>query len=300
MNELKTEVGFPSSGSVAKVFPKDILHLQHRVSYEGERLSLPLPTHLGETNFKERSKMCSMLVASGCNVPDRTSLKTVELLDALGVFSHQKCVLIGSHAFSAIGNSLGVTWDANTSETKDIDLGRMLKLAGSQPIKVSERLLKIGFRAIPQLNHKHMPTNFKHKNGMKIDFLTPLIGNPGQKPSRLSGTDVFAEPLRFLDYLIKDPQQAAVITRNGVLVYVPQAVRYALHKCIIYQYRRDLDKKEKDLLQAEALLLVLEDTMPHLIKAAWDDLQWQDKAMVGISEFKDTELVGRLKAILAA
>ncbi len=242
--------------------------------------------------------MCSMLAASGCNMPDRTSLKTIELLDALGIFSQQQCVLVGSHAFSAIGNALGVTWDANTSETKDIDLGRMLKLAGSQPIKVAERLLKIGFRAIPQLNHKHTPTNFKHKNGMKIDFLTPLIGKPGQKPARLLGTDVFAEPLRFLDYLIKDPQQAAVITRNGVLVYVPQAARYALHKCIIYQYRRDVDKQEKDLLQAEALLMVLEDTMPHLIKAAWDDLKWQDKAMLGISAFKDKALKDRLLSLL--
>ena len=212
--------------------------------------------------------------------------------------SQQQCVLIGSHAFSAIGNALGVTWDAGTSETKGIDIGRMLKLAGSKPIKVSERLIKVGFRAIPQLNHKHTPTNFKHQNGMKIDFLTPLIGKPERKPSRLLGTDIFTKPLRFLDYLIKDPQQAAVITRNGVLVYVPQAVRYALHKCIIYQYRRDLDKKEKDLLQAEALLLVLEDSMPHLIKEAWDDLQWQDKAMVGISAFKDVELKARLVELL--
>ncbi len=299
MDELKTEVAFPSSGSVMKVHPKGIPHLQHRVSYEGERLTLPLGEDLNIGNFKERSKMCSMLTVSGCNAPDRVSLKTIELLDALGTFSQQQCVLIGSHAFSAIGNSLGVTWDAGTSETKDIDIGRMLKLAGSKPIKVSERLIKVGFRAVPQLNHKHTPTNFKHQNGMKIDFLTPLIGKPEQKPSQLLGTDIFAEPLRFLDYLIKDPQQAAVITRNGVLVYVPQAARYALHKCIIYQYRSDLDKKEKDLLQAEALLLVLEDSMPHLIKAAWDDLQWQDKAMVGISAFKDVELKARLVELVA-
>jgi len=46
-------------------------------------------------------------------------------------------------------------------------------------------------------------------------------------------------------------------------------------------------------------LTALEDSMPHLIKAAWDDLPWQDKAMVGIAEFKDVELKTRLIELLA-
>jgi len=79
---------------------------------------------------------------------------------------------------------------------------------------------------------------------------------------------------------------------------VPQPARYALHKCIIYQYRRDTDKKEKDLLQAESILTVLEDSMPHLISQAWVDLPWQDKALVGISEFKNAELKERLRELL--
>ncbi|HIP06445.1 MAG TPA: hypothetical protein EYG66_01055 [Mariprofundaceae bacterium] len=298
MEELKSEIGFPSSGSVVAVQPKGITHFQHRISYEGERLTLPIQADFKNSSFKTRSMMCSMLMAAGCNAPDRASLKAIELLDALGVFSQQKCVLIGSHAFSAIGNALGVTWDGHTAETKDIDMGRMVRLSGQKPIKVVERLQKIGFRPIPQLNHKHAPTNFKHKNGMKIDFLTPMRGKPNTTPVLLNGTDIHAEPLRFLDYLIQEPQQAAVITRNGVLVYVPQPARYALHKCIIYYYRRDLDKKEKDLLQAQSILTVLEESMPHLIKAAWADLPWKDKAMVGIAELQDIELMDRLKGLL--
>jgi len=298
MDQLKANLFQPSSGSISLVHPKGKPYLQHRISYEGVRLTFSLDSEFASLDFKARAKLCSVLTVSGCNSPNRTSSKTMELLDAMGCFAKQQCVLIGSHAFSAIGNSLGVTWGAGTTETKDIDVGRMVKLSGSPSICITPTLLKAGFREIPQLNRKFPPTNFVHKNGMKIDFLTPLIGKPDAKPMLLRGTDVFAEPLRFLDYLIKDPQQAAVITRNGVLVLVPQPARYALHKCIIYQYRRDTDKKEKDLLQAESILTVLEDSMPHLISQAWVDLPWQDKALVGISEFKNAELKERLRELL--
>jgi len=294
---LKAEKGMPSSGSVIRTEAKGKTYLQHRVSYEGERLTRPID--IDTIDFKDRMTICSMLTVSGCNVPDRVSTKTIELLDALGCFAHQKCVLIGSHAFNAIGNSLGVTWDANTVETKDIDLGRMVKLAGNQSIKIQEGLLKIGFRLIPQLNRKYPPTNFIHKkNKMKIDFLTTMVGKPDHKPVLLQGAGVYAEPLRFLDYLIKEPQEAVVLTRNGVLVSVPQSARYALHKCMIYQYRRDDAKREKDLLQAESILTVLEDSMPHLIINAWRDLPWKDKAAVGISELKDVGIKKRLLELI--
>lgn len=295
IEKLKSDIGLPSSGSVSTVHPKGIPYFQHRISYEGERITFPTNADPDAIDYKERARLCSVLTVSECNTPDRTSIKTIELLDAIGCFTKQQCVLIGSHAFGAIGNSLGVTWEAGTTETRDIDLGRMIKLSAGPSIQVAPALLKAGFREIPQLNRKHPPTNFVHKkNGMKIDFLTPMIGKPDHAPARLYGTDIHAEPLRFLDYLIKDPQQAAVITRNGILVNVPQPARYALHKCIIYQYRRDTDKKEKDLLQAQSILTVLEESMPHLIIEAWNDLAWQEKAMIGISELKDIELKERL------
>ncbi|MDQ7059298.1 MAG: hypothetical protein Q9N62_13205 [Ghiorsea sp.] len=59
-----------------------------------------------------------------------------------------------------------------------------------------------------------------------------------------------------------------------------------------------MDKKEKDLLQAQSILSVLEESMPHLITQAWIDLPWKDKAMVGIAELQDVGLTDRLKGLL--
>jgi len=300
LDSVKSDVGLPASGSIVKSVSKGRDYYQHRVSYAGTSLSLPLEKASAHTDgWESRRKLVSTLLAAGANAPDNSTSKTIELLDAIGCFAFQKSILVGSHAFNAIGNNLGVTWSAGF-ETKDIDLGRMVKVSTKPSHKTSEILLKAGFRQVPQLNRKHPPTNFIHKNGMKINFLTPLIGKPNPAPALLHGAGVHAEPIRFLDYLIKDPQEAVIFTRNGVLVSVPQSARYALHKCIIYQYRRDDAKRQKDLLQAQSILTVLEveERMPHLIIDAWNDLAWQGKAMTGISEFQDKELKERVVELL--
>ncbi len=296
LDSVKCDAGAPSSGSIVRSISKGHVYLQHRVAYEGKQISLNTSQQAHRDGWPERSRLVSTLLAFGVNAPDRTAAKTIELLDAIGCFSVQKAVLIGSHAFNAIGNNLGVTWDAGF-ETKDIDLGRMVRVSCQPGNRTAEILLKAGFRAVFSLVHKHPATTFVHKNGMKIDFLTPMTGKPTSKPEMLHGAGVHAEPLRFLDYLIKDPQEAIVMTRNGILVSVPQSARYALHKCIICQYRSSDVKRAKDILQAESILTVLEDSMPQLIADAWDDLPWKEKAMHGMRNFKDSELAGRVIAI---
>jgi len=299
LDALRCDVGSPSSGSIVNNKSKGNEYFQHRISYAGSALNIPIHSKgkAQREGWGERRKLVSTLVGFGVNAPDAVGSKTFELLDAIGCFSSQKAILIGSHAFNAIGNNLGVTWDAGF-ETKDIDLGRMIKVSCPPSNRTSDILIKAGFRPVYSLNHKHEPTTFIHKNGMKIDFLTPMLGKPTKEPALLHGAGVHAEPIRFLEYLIKDPQQASIMTRNGILVDIPQSARYALHKCIVYQYRKDDSKRYKDLLQAESILSVLEERSPHMIVNAWEDLPWKDKALVGISEFRDKEQMSNILSTL--
>ncbi|MFQ5518816.1 MAG: GSU2403 family nucleotidyltransferase fold protein [Mariprofundus sp.] len=46
----------------------------------------------------------------------------------------------------------------------------------------------------------------------EIDFLTPMRDKPDDKPAMRHGAGVHAEPLRFLDYLIKDPQESVIMS----------------------------------------------------------------------------------------
>jgi len=207
--------------------------------------------------------------------------------------------------FSKEPNNLGVSWHDGIA-TDDIDLARHVKLAinqdngnasVAQPIDIMKSLDVAGFSGVPSLNNAHPPTTFRHPSKIKVAFLTPLTGKPSSTPRMLSGMHVYAEPLRFLDYLIHKPQASVLLTKYGTMAYVPQAARYAFHKCIVAQYRNNDLKRHKDILQAELIFKVLEERLSFLIKDAWDALPWKGKAEIGLSEFQDKELISNLKGI---
>jgi len=293
LDSVRCDAGAPASGSIVRSVSKGHDYFQHRVTYEGKQISLNTSKDAHRDGWPERRRLVSTLLAFGVNAPDRTAAKTLELLDSIGCFSAQKAVLIGSHAFNVIGNNLGVTWDAGY-ETKDIDLGRMIRVSCKPSNRTAEVLVKTGFREVFSIDHKQPATTFVHANGMKIDFLTPMTGKPSGKPELLLGAGVYAEPLRFLDYLIEQPQEAVAMTRNGILLSVPQSARFAFHKCIVCQYRPDDAKRRKDILQAESILEVLEESMPYLIADAWEALPWKEKAIKGMQNFSNRELPVRL------
>ncbi|MFC1536472.1 GSU2403 family nucleotidyltransferase fold protein [Pseudomonadota bacterium] len=292
IERLESEGGLPSSGTVVQLKHREGTKGQHRVSYMGQRVTFYIaredPDMKGR--LRRRSELCSTLVVNGCNQVDHASASTLELLDASGCFYNQNAVLVGSHAFGVIGNMLGVTWESDMVATEDIDLGRFIRLAGTKPIDLGDKLKQAGFRVVPGFGHKDPPTSFMHdSSGMKVDFLTPLIGKPTPEPAKLTGMDVYAEKLRFFDYLITNTVRGAVITRNGILVQVPQPARYAFHKCLIAP-RRDVSheaKRKKDISQAEALFGVLIERRISELQEAWDNLEWKDKAKEGLSMMRN-------------
>ncbi len=80
----------------------------------------------------------------------------------------------------------------------------------------------------------------------------------------------WAQPLRFLDYLIHEPVAAAVLYRGGVLVNVPQPARFAIHKLIVATRRNAgaAAKAGKDIAQAAALIRILAADRPDEMQAA--------------------------------
>jgi Nucleotidyltransferase/Protein of unknown function (DUF1488) len=75
--------------------------------------------------------------------------------------------------------------------------------------------------------------------------------------------------LRFLDFLIRDPEPAVLLHGASILVLVPAPQRYALHKLIVARRRHEDARREKDLLQAQALFDALVRRRPHELRAAW-------------------------------
>jgi len=270
---------------------------EQRFSFNNSRLTKRVQSAPDKTLLRSRQNDAGMLVMAGMNAPDGNSSELIELLSFIGVFQ-QNAIIVGSHAFAAIGNNLGVQWAGGTA-TDGVDLAREVSLAGHDPISTRKMLEQAKFTGIPSFTKNDPPTTFRHANKMKVDFLTPLFGRPSSKPEPLHGMQVFAEPMRFLDYLIKDPQEAVLLTRYGTNVLVPQSARFALHKCIVAQRRNSDIKRDKDLLQAESILSFLEQRFAFLITNAWEDLPWQELASEGMNQFRDQALVSRIRELLS-
>ncbi len=148
-------------------------------------------------------------------------------------------------------------------QTDDIDIAQFEDISvavNDQTRSVLDTLKEVDdtFRAMPTFHGAHV-TSYKAKGGLGVEFLTPNKGPDTDKPRRLPALQTDAQPLRFLDILIHEPEQAVVLHGAGVLVLVPSPQRYAVHKLIIYRRRRqDSVKRDKDVQQAEALLCTLE------------------------------------------
>ena len=84
------------------------------------------------------------------------------------------------------------------------------------------------------------------------------------------GQHMGAQPLRYLDYLIREPVRAVLLHGAGVPVTVPRPERYAVHKLIVATQRRaDGEygaKRDKDISQAGEI------TEAMHVKRRWLDL----------------------------
>ena len=99
---------------------------------------------------------------------------------------------------------------------------------------------------------------------MSVELLTPMRGRETAKPVEIPGLTSFAEPVRFLDYLLEDIQPAVLLFKHGIFINVPAPARFAFHKLVVSQRRRagQTEKIRRDLSQAEQLFEVLAEGRP--------------------------------------
>jgi hypothetical protein len=193
-----------------------------------------------------------------------------------GVF-RLRAVLVGTLAYQTYSAMLGEPLSSSAMMTDDIDIAQFkevsLAVADDGPpildvLKGADRT----FRPIPHLHGLQKATSYRAKGGLRVDFLTPNRGADTDLPQDLPALQTKAQPLRFLDFLISEPEDAVILHGSGILASVPSAHRYAGHKLVVSRRRRSGSAKcDKDLQQAETLLDVLANKRPFDIKAAFDE-----------------------------
>jgi hypothetical protein len=235
-------------------------------------------------------------IALGCMPVLAAHFRVIRRLSEYGFFNAGG-VLIGTHAFLAFGNMLGARW-GDTSRTQDVDFahaGKQLAIALPANIEIDTpaaiESLKMGFLPLGSSNGKAGGSWLSPRNpDFQLDFVTPLHRG-GTEPYRHPQLGMTLQPLKFMEYLLEDLQQAALFCPAGaVLVNVPHPARYALHKLIVAGERPAMRaaKSNKDLLQSAALLALYRQSSANQVVAAWNDLLargsgWTSRAKVGLA-----------------
>lgn len=271
---------------------------QKYVGRETPALLERINRHRGLSNDeRERRALVSALVhAFGIPRPIPEIGSIIEALAGAGVF-RLRGVLVGTIAYQTYPAMLGTPLPGSALQTNDIDIAQFLNVSvavGERTLPMLELLQGVdaSFRAVPGLSAKSAPSSYRAKNHIRVDFLTPNQGAESDKPRHLAALQTDAQPLRFLDFLIANPETAVVLHGAGVSVQVPAPERYALHKLIVARRRpTGAAKAEKDLQQAQELFRVLCEKRPRELKAAWDEAMargpsWRKLVGEGLGDIK--------------
>ncbi len=247
-------------------------------------------------DYRERRHLIATLRRAGFQGPSDDAGRVLRELSKAGIFRMRACV-VGTIAYQIYGPILGTRLPHVTVQTSDLDLAQFtaISLAISQdeqtpPLLEILRQADPTYRPIPRVNMPEAADAYMNSKGFRVEVLTENRGPEGDTPRLLPAIGTYAQPLRFLDFLIYEELPAAALYDAGILVNVPSPARYALHKLIIAQRRRKRGAKvEKDIKQADALLAVLARQRPADLKDAWTEAngrgdKWREFLIRGLQQ----------------
>lgn len=211
-----------------------------------------------------------ILIREGYQAADKPSFVTLATLHLHHLFQ-LGATLIGSHAFGALTNQLGIRTAGY--KTEDLDVARRDALALENPIDFLQILKGTGinFVEVPRLTVKEPSTSFKEvgKSKFIVDLLAPSRDNCiGLIP--VPELNAHAATLPYLAYLLGRTHMGVLLGATGICpVRLPTPERFAIHKLIVSQLRDKRDAKiDKDIYQASTLLAGLAELFPGAIHEA--------------------------------
>lgn len=135
--------------------------------------------------------------------------------------------------------------------TKDIDLFyKNLKFNSADKIALSEELSKLGYDVNVDRNNK-VATYFK--DDFEIEILTEMKGS-SDDVNYIDRLGIYSEGLRYLDIIRKNTISVFV---NNINILVPNPCAYIIHKLLINNVRKPIEKREKDIDKIKNLLILI-------------------------------------------
>ncbi len=232
---------------------------------------------------RERIELTNALIAEARELSHhgyaRVDSRTGAIVSALanhGIF-RGGALLVGSHAYGALLNELGVR--AANYFTEDVDIARAhpLKIALPENVGFAEMLADstIALHPVPGFDRKSPPTSYKAKGGdrLRVDLLVP-IGGDEVKTRAVPELNAHAMAFPFLAYLLERPIDAVLLGREGAVpVKLPRPEAFAWHKMLVSELRGSTREKQgKDRQQAAVIFAVLAEDAPDALADAFEKI----------------------------
>ncbi|MCE0507291.1 hypothetical protein LR948_18155 [Roseivivax sp. GX 12232] len=222
----------------------------------------------------ERSRLVRILRAEGMTSTDRATGSILSAMEAAGTF-RLGGTIVGTNAFRLYEGELGIRLPiGGMATTRDIDITQFEKLCVALEDQVAPGLAEtfsaLKFEPIPSLDKPRTWRWTQGGSGQLVEFLTPAFGEESLRKLPALGVD--AQGLNYLNFLIAEPIHAVAIYRSGVLVQIPRPERFAIHKLIIADRRRDGAgslKSTKDREQAAFLIAAMSEDRPDDLLEAY-------------------------------
>lgn len=257
------------------------------------------------------ASLASACVALGCATVIPAHFEVINRMAEYGFF-RAGGVLIGTHAFIATANMLGVRWSSGW-RTNDVDVahaGKNVSLALAENAKADrhDAITSLEMGLLPQQSLASGPgaSYITAKKDIRVDLLT-TAGRKGDA-YLYEPLNVRLQPLKFMEFSLEHTTQTALISgEQVVLVNVPSPMRYALHKLVIMGEREEAfrTKIQKDAGQVAALVEYGLLRSSRALKAAAEDLMsrgsgWRKRATEGLKYVADyhPQLARQLEEVL--
>jgi hypothetical protein len=267
-----------------------------------------------KTSFRERRRLVMSLRDAGFATPPALVGDVVEALWKAGIF-RLRAILVGTLAYQTYSGLLGVRLPAVALMTGDVDFAQFHAISAAvddtmPPMLETLQAVDPTFRERPAL-HGFATTAYVNATNFSVEFLTPnrgsndIAGKPARMPA-LGGAS--AQPLRYLDFLIKEPVHAVLLHKGGIPVTVPAPERYAVHKIIVSVLRKHdrngTAKQRKDIQQAGLLIEALSQASRKAdLGWAWMEAcdrgpKWRENLAEGVKKLTPPWIEGLRAAII--
>ncbi|KAA0909587.1 hypothetical protein FLO80_20865 [Aquicoccus porphyridii] len=254
----------------------------------------------GAERKKERARLARLLRAEGMTPIDRGTGGLLLAMAKVGTF-RLGGTLIGTNAFRLMEGELGTTLPlGSAANTGDVDIAQFERLSvvlqdAVEP-SLAETFSALKFDPVQGLDPGSVwRWRQSGQTGMMVEFLTPSF-DAEEGIRDLPALGVKARALHHLNYLISDPIHAVALYRDGILVQIPRPEKFAVHKLVVADRRRDGPasfKAEKDRQQAAFIIETMSEDRPSDIWDAYADAmsrgpKWRERIGRTLERMPDT------------